>query len=155
PHHPALPVADSLNFSAAMHYSGDGVELVGRIVEITRGARKRGKAPAKHYVFINFGSWRGNVVKISIWSEGLAKLKEQPSNAWVGRWVSVTGLIDVPVENKRRRYKHLGITVHDQAQIQEIDEAEAGFRLASIASAPPPQARSAPRGDGTQAPPRP
>ena len=148
---PAFPVVDALNFSAAMQYIGDRVELVGRIVEITRGARKRGKAPAKHYVFINFGSWRGNVVKISIWSEGLAKLKEQPSNAWVGRWVSVTGLIDVPVENKRQRYKHLSITVQEEGQIQEIDEAEAGFRLASIASAPPPQARSAPRVDRTAA----
>src|SRR5215467_13056975 len=144
---PAFPVVDALNFSAAMQYIGDRVELVGRIVEITRGARKRGKAPAKHYVFINFGSWRGNVVKISIWSEGLAKLKEQPSNAWVGRWVSVTGLIDVPVENKRQRYKHLSIRVQEEGQIQPIDEAEAGFRLASIAPAPPPQARSAPRVD--------
>src|SRR5499427_2210559 len=140
---PAFPVVDALNFSTAMQYIGDRVELVGRIVEITRGARKRGKAPAKHYVFINFGSWRGNVVKISIWSEGLAKLKEQPSNAWVGRWVSVTGLMDVPFESKRQRYKHLSITVQEEGQIQQIDEAEAGFRLASIAATPVPAGQAA------------
>ena len=130
---PAYPVVDALNFSAALQRVGDRVELIGRIVEIKPGARKRGKGPARRYVFINFGSWRGNIVNISIWSEGLAKLKEQPSNAWVGRWVSVTGLVDVPYESKRHGYKHLSITVHEDGQIQQLDEAEAGFRLASIA----------------------
>jgi hypothetical protein len=42
----------------------------------------------------------------------------------------------VPYENKRYGHKHLSITVHDDGQIQPLDEAEAGFRLASIA--PPP-----------------
>jgi hypothetical protein len=128
-------VVDALNFSAALQRVGDRVELIGRIVEVKPGSRKRGKGRAKRYVFINFGSWRGNIVKISIWSEGLAKLKEQPSNAWIGRWVSVTGRMDVPYESKR--YKHLSITVHEDGQIQQLDEAEAGFRLASIANAPP------------------
>jgi hypothetical protein len=135
---PAYPVVDALNFAAALQRVGDRVELIGRIVEVTPGSRKRGKGRAKRYVFINFGSWRGNIVKISIWSDGLAKLKERPSNAWVGRWVSVTGLIDVPYESKRYGYKHLSITVQEIGQIQQIDEAEAGFRLASMAMAPPP-----------------
>jgi hypothetical protein len=132
----AYPVVDALNFSAALQRVGDRVELIGRIVEVRPGARKRGKGPAKHYVFMNFGSWRGNIVKISIWSDGLAKLKEKPSKAWIGRWVSVTGLMEVPYENKRQGYKHLSITVQEDGQIQHIDEAEAGFRLASIATAP-------------------
>jgi hypothetical protein len=149
---PAYPVVDALNFSAALQRLGDRVELIGRIVEVKPGSRKRGKGRPKRYVFINFGSWRGNIVKISIWSEGLAKLKEQPSNAWAGRWVSVTGLLDVAYEGKR--YKHLSITVQEDGQIQQLDEAAAGFRLASIAqaapalasapAAPPPSARSAP-----------
>src|SRR5207253_5279541 len=96
---PAYPVVDALNFSAALQRVGDRVELIGRIVEVKPGSRKRGKGRAKRYVFINFGSWRGNIVKISIWSDGLAKLKERPSNAWIGRWVSVTGLMDVPYES--------------------------------------------------------
>ncbi|MEX2126899.1 MAG: serine/threonine protein kinase [Xanthobacteraceae bacterium] len=133
---PAYPVVDALNFPAALGRVGDRVELIGRIVEVKPGARKRGKGRVKRYVFINFGSWRGNIVKISIWSEGLAKLKEQPSNAWIGRWVSVTGLIDVPYENKRHGYKHLSITVEEDGQIQQLEEAEAGFRLASIAKTP-------------------
>jgi len=150
---PAHPVVDALNFSAALQHVGDRVELIGRIVGVKPGSRKRGKGPAKRYVFINFGSWRGNIVKISIWSEGLAKLKEQPSNAWIGRWVSVTGLMDVPYETKR--YKHLSITVQEDGQIQQIDEAQAGFRLASI-SPPPRDGRRQPVAAGsTAAAPRP
>ena len=141
---PAYPVVDALNFSAALQWVGHRVELIGRIVEVKPGSRKRSKGPAIRYVFINFGSWRGNIVKISIWFDGLAKLKEQPSKAWIGRWVSVTGLIDVPYENKRHGYKHLSITVQEDGQIQELDEAEAGFRLASIATAPSPSERDLP-----------
>src|SRR5215469_9988082 len=118
----AYPVVDALNFSAAMQRVGDRVELIGRIVEIKPGSRKRGKGRIEHYIFINFGSWRGNIVKISIWSDGLAKLKEQPSKAWIGRWVSVTGLMDVPYESKRYGYKHLSITVQEDGQMQQLDE---------------------------------
>jgi hypothetical protein len=42
--------------------------------------------------------------------------------------------MEVPYENKRHGYKHLSITVQEDGQIQHIDEAEAGFRLASIAT---------------------
>ena len=132
---PAYPVVDALDFSAALQRVGDRVELIGRIVEVKPGSRKRGKGPAKPYVFINFGSARGNTVRISIWSEGLAKMKERPSKVWIGRWVSVTGLMDVAYQNKRYGLKHLSVTVHDEGQILEIDEAQAGFRLASIAKA--------------------
>jgi hypothetical protein len=137
----AYAVVDALNFSAAMARVGDRVELIGRIVEVTPGSRKVGKGPSKNYVFINFGSSRGNIVKISIWSDGLAKLKEKPSATWIGRWVSVTGLLDVPYENKRYGHKHLSITVQEDGQIQQLGETEAGFRLASISSAPPPRDR--------------
>ena len=130
---PAYPVVDALNFPAALQRVGDRVELIGRIVEVEPGSRKRGKGRAQRYVFLNFGSGRGNIVKISIWSDGLAKLKEQPSKAWIGRWVSVTGLMDVPYQSKRYGHKHLSITVQEDGQIQPLDEAEAGFRLASIA----------------------
>ena len=141
---PAYPVVDALDFSAALRGVGDRVELIGRIVEVKPGSRKRGKGPAKPYVFINFGSARGNIVRISIWSEGLAKMKERPSEGWMGRWVSVTGLMDVAYQNKRYGLKHLSITVHDDGQIQEIKEAEAGFRLASIAKAEPAPSPSRP-----------
>jgi hypothetical protein len=50
--------------------------------------------------------------------------------------------MDVPYENKRQGYKHLSITVQEDGQIQRLDEAEAGFRLASVGATPP--ARTAP-----------
>ena len=71
--------------------------------------------------------------------------------------------MDVPYESKRYGHKHLSITVHEDGQIQPLDEAEAGFRLASIApprdgglpttaalsgtpaAAPPPGATAKPR----------
>jgi hypothetical protein len=134
----AYPVVDALNFSAALQRVGDRVELVGRIVEIKPGSRKQGKSKSQRYVFINFGSWRGNIVKISIWSDGLARLKEQPSAKWIGRWVSITGLMDV---HETKLYKHLSITVQDEGQIQWLDDAQAGFRLASIAMAPSSRTR--------------
>src|SRR5712672_1303144 len=143
---PAYPVVDALNFSAALQRVGDRVELIGRIVEIKPGSRKAGKGPPKRYVFINFGSSRGNIVKISIWSDGLAKLKEEPSTAWIGRWVSVTGLMDVPYENKRYGHKHLSITVQEDGQIQQLSETEAGLRLASISTALPPRNRGVVQG---------
>src|SRR5947208_4036453 len=142
----AYPVVDALHFSAAMQRVGDRVELIGRIVEVKPGSRKAGKGPPKRYVFINFGSSRGNIVKISIWSDGLAKLKEQPSTAWVGRWVSVTGLMDVPYEDKRYGHKHLSITVTEGGQSQQMHETEAAFRLASISTAPPPRDRGVAQG---------
>jgi hypothetical protein len=46
-------------------------------------------------------------------------------------------LMDVAYQNKRYGLKHLSVTVQDEGQIQEINEAEAGFRLASIARAQP------------------
>ena len=134
---PAYPVVDALDFPAALQRVGDRVELIGRIVEVKPGSRKRGKGAAKPYVFINFGSAKGNIVRISIWSEGLAKMKERPSKGWGGRWVSVTGLMDVAYQNKRYGLKHLSVTVHDDGQILHIDEAEAGFRLTNIAKTNP------------------
>src|SRR5215471_7986790 len=116
---PAYPVVDALNFSAALNRVGERVELIGRIVEVKPGSRKRGKGQAKHYVFINFGSRRGNMVNISIWSDGLAKLKERPSKAWIGRWVSVTGLMEVSYESKRYGHKRLSIAVQEDGQIQQ------------------------------------
>ena len=145
----AYPVVDALNFSAALQRVGDRVELIGRIVEIKPGSRQQGKGRGKRYVFINFGSWRGNIVKISIWSDGLARLKEQPSAKWIGRWVSITGLMDV---HETQRYKHLSITVQDDGQIQWLDDVQAGFRLASIATAPSSRTRG-PSGTASAAPP--
>jgi hypothetical protein len=128
----AFPVIDGLDYEAAARHVGDRVELVGRIVEVKPGVGRRGRGKDRPYVFINFGPWKGNIVKISIWSEGLDKLREKPSNTWVGRWVSVTGLLDPPYTSRRFGYTHLSLTVQEDGQIHQLDEAQARFRLASI-----------------------
>jgi hypothetical protein len=134
----AHPIVDALDFNAAMKRVGDRVELVGKIVEVKRNFSRRGRRP---YVFINFGAWRGSIVKISIWSEGLAELREQPSAGWVGRWVSVVGLMDPPYESQKYGYRHLSVTVEKDGQIQFLNETQARFRLASIGKTPKPRNR--------------
>src|SRR5262245_10655980 len=47
--------------------------------------------------------------------------------------------MDVPYESKRYGHKHLSITVQEDGQIKQHDEAEAGFRLSSISKAPSPR----------------
>jgi predicted Ser/Thr protein kinase len=137
----AFPVVDARDFALASKRVGDRVELIGQIVEVKPGVGARGKGRGRPYVFINFGSWRGSIVKIAIWSEGLDKLKEKPSNTWVGRWVGVTGLMDPPYFSKRYGYTHLSITVEEDGQIQRLDEAQARFRLASIGKSVPVRER--------------
>jgi hypothetical protein len=139
----AFPVVDALGFQLAEKHVGDKIELIGQIVEVKADVGRRGRGRDKPYVFINFGPWRGSIVKISIWSEGLAKLKEQPSPSWVGRWVSVTGLLDPPYQSRKFGYTHLSVTVQEDGQIQTLNEAQAQFRLgkrtASSTFVPPTQ----------------
>ena len=126
----ARPVLDAADFSRCLKHVGDQVELVGRIAEVTESQTKYGKP----YIFINFGHWRGSIVKITIWSEGLALLRNKPDKSWTGKWVSVVGLMEPPFENRRLRYTHLAITISQNNQITIIDEIEARFRLGSTSA---------------------
>jgi len=127
-----FPVLDALDFEAAARHVGDKVELIGQIIEVKQDYARKGKGKNKPYVFINFGPWKKDGVKISIWSEGLSKLTKKPSKSWVGQWVSVTGLIDPPYSNPKYGYTHFSVTVLEEGQIQALDEKQARFRLDSI-----------------------
>src|SRR5262249_36568408 len=109
----AFPVVDAVDFAAASRHVGGRVELIGKLVEVKPGVGRQGRGKGRPYIFINFGDWHRNIVKISIWSEGLEKLTEKPSKSWIGRWVSVTGLIDPPFTSRRYGYTHLSITVQE------------------------------------------
>jgi hypothetical protein len=135
----AFPVVNALDYAAASKHVGDRVELIGKIVEVKSGWSRRGRRP---YVFINFGPWKQKIVKISIWSDGLARLSEKPSKSWVGRWVSVTGLLDPPYTSTKHHYTHLSIPVEQNGQIQQLTEAEAQFRLQSIGKPVVPRNRA-------------
>jgi hypothetical protein len=138
----SLPVIDALDFALASRHVGDRVELIGQITDVKIDLTRRGR---REYVFINFGNWRGRIVKVSIWEPGLAKLRQRPDPSWVGRWVSVTGLMDPPYTSSKYHYTHLSVTVEEGRQLHLIDESEARYRLGksgSAASAPPPSTRS-------------
>lgn len=127
-------VVDATDFETALKNVGNRVELIGQIVAVKGGVGKRGRGKAKPFVFINFGNWTGNITKVSIWSEGLAQFAEPPSEKWVGKWISVVGLMDPPYHGRHyaSRYTHVGITITDSNQTNFLSEKEARFRLASI-----------------------
>jgi hypothetical protein len=125
----AFPVLDGKDFNGVLRHVGDKVELVGQIVSVKLGAGKRGRGKGLPYVFINFGPWNGESVKITIWSEGLGNMSARPSDSWVGNWISVTGLIDPPYDGRHygRPYRNVGIAVVSDNQIIQIAEREASL----------------------------
>jgi hypothetical protein len=127
----AFPVVDGKDFQAAMRHVGDKIEIVGQIVSVKEGTGRRGRGRGRPYMFINLGIWNQDSVKITIWSEGLGNMSTRPTEAWVGRWISVTGLVEPPYEGKLygRSYRNVGITVSSDNQIIQISPQEAKFRL--------------------------
>ena len=127
----AFDVFSATDFSGVMRNVGNKIELVGRIEAVKHGVGRRGRGKGRPYVFVNFGPWLGNIVKLTIWSEGLSNMTNTPSAAWAGRWVSVTGLVD-PSYNGRHygnTYTHVGITLTADGQVHFITEADAQYRL--------------------------
>jgi serine/threonine protein kinase len=127
----AFTVVDAQDFNAVLRQVGDKIELVGQILSVKEGIGKRGRGRGRPYVFINFGIWNKDSVKITIWSEGLGNMSTRPTEAWTGRWVSVTGLVEPPYEGKHygKPYRNIGITVTSDNQIIQILEQDAKFRL--------------------------
>ncbi|MGE3335522.1 MAG: hypothetical protein AB7I36_17905 [Rhodospirillaceae bacterium] len=127
----AFDVVDGRNFAATMRRVGDKVELIGKIVSVKSGVGKRGRGKGRPYVFINFGPWNRESVKITIWSEGLGAISNPPTEAWVNRWISVTGLIEPPYQGQHygKPYTNVGITVVSNNQIIQLSEKDAKFRL--------------------------
>lgn len=127
----AFPVFDGEDFNAVLRQVGNKVELVGQIVSVMEGVGKRGRGKGLPYVFINFGPWNKESVKVTIWSEGLGNIAQKPSKSWAGKWISVTGLIEPPYNGQHygRPYKNVGITVVSGNQIIQLTEKDAKFRL--------------------------
>lgn len=123
-------VVDAQSFQAVLSRVGDKVELIGRIISVKEGIGRKGRGRGRPYVFINFGIWNKESAKVTIWSEGLAAMTNPPSDAWIGKWISVTGLVEPPYEGAHfgRAYRSVGITVTSEHQIVHLTEAEANFR---------------------------
>lgn len=118
-------VLSATSYEACLRRVGDKVEIIGRIVEVKLDKARNGKP----YIFLNFGPWQGSIFKVSIWSEGLAALSRKPDASWVGKWISVVGLMEPPYVSRRYKYSHLSINVTANGQMAVISEAEAKFRL--------------------------
>ncbi|MDZ4179156.1 MAG: serine/threonine protein kinase [Coriobacteriia bacterium] len=123
----AYSVLDATAYAAALHYVGDRVELIGKVVDVKHGKTKHGLP----YVFVNFGPWRGSIVKVAIWSDGLAAMTDRPSGSWVGKWVSVVGLVEPPYNSQQYGYSHIAVNVTAAGQLRIINEDQARYRLGS------------------------
>ena len=124
----------SSDYERAESIIGSRVELIGRIEEVSRNVTRRGRRP---YVFVNFGDYRGKILKLNIWDEGLKSFASKPGSDWKGKWVSVVGLLDAPYSNAKIGYTHISITITHSNQINFITEKEAGYRLASKGKSAP------------------
>lgn len=129
----AYLVIDAKNYDSCLNHVGDKVELIGKIASVVQKTTKFGKP----YVFINFGPWKGQAVKINVWSDGLGELKNKPDQSWEGKWISVVGLLEPPYVNSEHNYSHLAISITQSSQIHELTEAEAKFRMPQLVISPP------------------
>jgi hypothetical protein len=143
----AFDVIDAADFDSVLRRVGDRVELVGKIVSVKIGTGRRGRGRDLPYIFVNFGPWNKQSVKITIWSEGLGNLKTAPTVAWASSWISVTGLIEPPYKGQHygRPYTNVGITVVSDSQILRISPDEAQFRLGRGAKRQTPQSDDEPK----------
>lgn len=122
----AYEVLSAIDYEGCFRRVGDKVEVIGCIVDVKENRARNGKP----YIFINFGDWRGRIFKVSIWSEGLAALKVTPDPTWIGKWLSVVGLMEPPYVNPKFKYSHLSINVTATGQMTLIPESDAKWRLA-------------------------
>ncbi|HBZ8499096.1 TPA: serine/threonine protein kinase, partial [Klebsiella pneumoniae] len=122
----AYTVLSALNYSACLQRVGDKVEVIGKIIDVKLNKTRNGKP----YIFVNFGDWRGNIFKISIWSEGISALPSKPDASWIGKWISVIGLMEPPYVSGKYKYSHISITVTTIGQMTVLSETDARWRLA-------------------------
>lgn len=119
------PVLNACDYAAFARSIGKMVELVGKVVEVSEKKTRHGKP----YIFINFSYWNGQCVKLNIWSEALGKGGVRPTGAWVGKWVTIKGLVEPIYRNPNFKYEHIAITVANLSQLVQLTEAEATYRL--------------------------
>ena len=132
------PVYAATDFDGLYDAVGEKVEVIGRVVAVKRALTKYGKP----YAFVNFGDWRRDGFKLTIWSEGLETFRKPPTDSWEGRWVTATGLVDEPYESERFGNTQLSITIQDASQVRFLDEAEALRRLGKAGVEPKPSGRA-------------
>jgi hypothetical protein len=124
------PVISVLDFVKCEKYIGSQVEVIGKVTEVKIGWTER-KLP---YIFLNFNDWRGKAFKVNIWKEGLDALNlnlstMKPNDIWLGKYISVKGLMEPPYISSKHRYSHLSITITKNDQLTIISHDEFKRRL--------------------------
>ncbi len=144
------PVLHAEDFAAVQHCVGQRVELVGRVLSVRNGLGERGRRRGKSCVSLSFAAGRGDSVEVMIWVEAPVPLRETPDERWIGRCVSVVGLVEPPYSERRFWSQHtrLGISTENAHEVEIISEAEMRFRLYRGESVAPSPA--APAAAGTQ-----
>lgn len=122
----AHPVVDGRSFVQASKYSGNVVEIVGRVASVVRLTTKHGKP----YVMVTFGTGK-STVRVYYWSELLNSRQSVsiPDQTLVGQWVSVVGLLDKPFHSARNGLSNVSISASPSTKLVKITQAEANLRL--------------------------
>ena len=101
------------------------VELVGKIQNVRSANDKNGRP----YIFVNFADYRTNGVKLNIWNNAIKNGGTLPNESWVGKWVTIKGLVEPPYTSPKAMATHIAITANALSQITRITEDEAKYRL--------------------------
>lgn len=143
---PSYGVLSASDYAVVAAAVGQKIELIGQIVDVKQGIGKRGRGQGRPYVFINFGQWQKDCVKLTIWSEALDSFATMPDEKLVKQWVSVIGLIDPPYEGAHygKAYRNVGITIDRESQIERISASEAKYRLGGPKPSSPTSSTSPP-----------
>ena len=125
------PVLRAEDFAAVGKYVGQRVELVGRVNSITDGLGARGRRRGKPRVSLNFAASRGDGVRVVIWAQDQAPLRDARDERWIGRCVSVVGLVEPPYVEQRfwSQQTLLGISTENLHEVEIISGEEMRFRL--------------------------
>lgn len=124
----AYSVLSAVNFYACLQRVGDKVEVIGRITTVKQGVGKNGKP----YIFLNYSDLRGHVFKVSIWHDGIAAIQDCPSTSWVGRWLSVVGLMEPRFSSGFGNSSNVSISVSSAGQMTTLSESDANWRLGLV-----------------------
>ncbi|WP_404479329.1 hypothetical protein [Novosphingobium sp. BL-52-GroH] len=122
----AYDVVDASNFALVSQQVGNRIELVGQVTKVHVGKTRYGKP----FCFVFLLDQSKQAVKLNIWSEGMAKLTPAPSETWVGKWLSIQGLVD-PAWSSSKYGTSVSITINGKSQLRTITQSEARHRLSS------------------------
>lgn len=122
------PVIRATDYYAFQKNVGQMVELIGQIQHVKAGENKYGKP----FIFINFTDWRRNGVKINIWNNAIEHGGIIPNESWIGKWVTIKGLVEPPFTSPKVNAAHIAITANALSQITRLTEEEAKYRLGEV-----------------------